>query len=73
MAVHNTSTFFPAASSESNASLLHSKAIWSFTLILAFVLTKLLGGKKKLPEGSRPLPALKGKEQIYMGNHDGQF
>lgn len=45
----------------SDFSLLHSKVVWGFTLLLAFVLAKVLGSKSNLPPGTRPLPALKGR------------
>jgi len=67
MAVHNASTLIQATSFSSDSSLLNSKAIWGFTLVLAFVLSRVFGRRKNRPEDSWPLPALKGVSQVCPG------
>lgn len=54
-------SLFAETSMPSDFSLLHSKVVWAFTLLLAFVVAKILGSKSELPPGTRPLPALKGR------------
>jgi hypothetical protein len=54
-------TLFAETSLPTDFSLLQSKVVWGFTLVLAIVLAKVFGSKKKLPPGTRPLPSLPGK------------
>jgi hypothetical protein len=42
-------------------SILNSKAVLGFTLLVVILVARLFGQKKKLPAGAKPLPKLPGK------------
>lgn len=57
-------TAFLADTLPSDFSLLHSKVVWGFSLVLVLVLAKVFGSKDKLPAGAKRLPYLPGK--LYL-------
>ena len=65
-AVGNASLKDSLLGETSDFSILHSKVLWGFSLLLVVVLAKVFGSKEKLPAGARKLPALKGKLSIQM-------
>ena len=56
----SNATAFIADSFSSEFSLLHSKVLWGFSLLLAVVLAKVFSSKSKLPAGAKRLPYLPG-------------
>lgn len=45
-------------------SLLHSRAIWAFGLLIAVVLAKIVTTRPKLPAGTKELPKIPG--ELYI-------
>lgn len=52
---------FAETSLEGDMSLLSSKVVWGFSLLLVLVLARVFGSKSSLPAGTRALPKLPGQ------------
>ena len=52
---------FAETSLPTDFSLLQSKVVWGFSLLLVIVLAQVFGSKSNLPKGVRALPKLQGK------------
>jgi hypothetical protein len=51
----------PETPVSADLSILNSKAVWGFSLLVIILLARVFGQKKKLPAGAKPLPKLPGE------------
>lgn len=57
----NTSAFDGVQSDAPEFSLLHSRAVWAFSIVVAFLIARIFTQKQKLPAGVKRLPKIPGK------------
>ena len=60
----SNATAFLGDSLSSEFSILHSKVLWGFSLLLVIVLARVFGSKDKLPAGAKRLPSIPGKLNV---------